>query len=239
VNQEQRDQAFRAEPAATGNAEVPRTQVDAAGAACDSASLFAALVSAMPQPAILCAHLGRVLVANARCADFLSASPLFIDRAGRLRAWTDAIDAALAALLSGADRRPSILRVPDYGPTGDIILTINWVCGAETASTPGEGPAPLALVCLAHEFRSETAVAEALKRLYGLNDVEAALALAIYGGQRIADFAVRSNLDVMTAHRVRETVLERLAAHRSADVARRVAVVVHAAPAVMAGGQTH
>lgn len=187
------------------------------------------LVAALPNAALLIDPDGRVAATNTAAQRVMDGSPLFIDVFGRLRTRIPALQRRLANLLKARGDGPRMLRVVDYGAAGDIVLTVSHI-EPRPAVEGGETARPLTLVCLACEATWTRALRKALGDLYGLSRDEAAAAIAIHHGQRTTDFATAHGLDVLTAYALREAVMERLGAHRSADVARRVAIVGQMVP---------
>jgi DNA-binding NarL/FixJ family response regulator len=201
--------------------EFARAASWAAGASQDWMAGAAAVVGALPGAALLVDRAARVVAANATAHRVMADSPLFIDVADRLRASIPRIEEAVVSALDAAAGGPQVARVTDFGPRGDILLSVSPL--------PGEA-ADMRLVTIAGEVTEPSAVLSAMRRLYGLDELEAAVAFAIYSGQRVHQFAEMHGIDVYTASMVQDRLMRRLGAHRASDVARRVALVSQAAP---------
>jgi len=191
----------------------------------------AAVVAALPGSALLIAPEGRVIAANAAARRIVADSPLFIDVAGRLRASIPRIERAVLSALRAADDGSQVVRVTDFGPGGDLVLTVSRLPDGPFPGVDEAGDAPdLCIVTIAHEVTDPAAVIATMRRIYGLDECEAAAAFAMYSGQRLHHFAEMQGLDVYTASTVQESLMRRLGAHRASDVARRVALASQAAP---------
>ena len=215
---------------AQGDAVVPFAQSRRA-AGIDGA---AAILATLPAAALLLASDGRIVARNGAADTLLRDAPVFIDVERRLRGRTPTVnrrirDAVRQSLCSGFGR---VLRIVDFGPLGDVVVSIAPTGAGPVPDTAGDGRDGVAAVV---QFLSDSSggpgIASALGALYRLSDLEAEMAYAIYCGDSTADFALAHRLDAYTAALVRDRTLKRMRARGNADVVRRVSVVVQMSPA--------
>lgn len=179
---------------------------------------------------------GRVSNANARAERLLRAGPLFVNRAGRLRARSPGADQQVQRALDAAlavPGRSTTSRIADFGAEGHIYLTAvplppvphrlrGW-------ALLGGADAPCAAVHLARERRGAAEVVPQLVAVYGLDAIDAQLAYGVYSGARLARVAEGVGIPRWQAVERLEHVKEILRAPRHADIVRRVWAVVHLA----------
>jgi PAS domain-containing protein len=191
-----------------------------------------AAVSRNPVPTLLFSARGTVLTANPAAEALLGDGPLFVDRAGRLRAKVtrdnDAVAAALAAVLP-PEGRASLLRVRDFGEMGDILVSVVPLAPATEEAQRWfallDDNAPVALAYLSADAVGGGALETALADVYGLDRTEVLLAVALARGQRLSNFAAVHGLGTYRASLVLDRLMDRLGAHRPTDVVRKVATL--------------
>lgn len=192
-----------------------------------------ATLSTLPTPALVLNERGRVIGSNRPAEELLASGVVLVDRNRRLRSRVPTVDDELTHAVDHAmppHRRTAILRVPDFGTTGDVIVSIvplpDDPSGPTHWSQLLEDRFPVAIAYLSRDMRP-AAIVEHLRGLYELDVVEARAAYAIYCGLTLSQFAADEGLNLYEASLLQDRVLQRFGAHRNADIARRVGVVAH------------
>lgn len=190
----------------------------------------ATAVATSPVPTLVVGARATVLSANAAAEALLADGPLFLDRKGRLRAKVtrddEAVLASMADVVKG-NAAPALLRVRDFGTVGDVLLSfvplalesdeaVRWLALLDE-------DAPVAVVYLSADGVGCDRLEAALADVFTLDAAEAALAVALSRGQRLETFAVARGIGTYQASLMRDRLMDRLGAHRTADVVRKVA----------------
>jgi DNA-binding CsgD family transcriptional regulator len=187
-----------------------------------------AALEALPQAILLAEADGQVIYRNrAAEAALASSGALCVDRQGRLCVRSLALQRRLAAAVRGAVRPaaaadPSaVLQLPRTGapPLRLIVQPFVQRAGALPVSRH------LALLTLVDPQGRPAVPEEAVRRVLGLSPAEARLALALAGGERIADYAGRTGISLHTTRNLLRRAMAKTGAHRQADLVRQVSLL--------------
>ncbi|WP_157962011.1 hypothetical protein [Acuticoccus kandeliae] len=212
-------------------ADPPSTYEDFSARALATARIAGAVgvVERLPTAALLVDDEGIVRAVN-EAARLLCAGGVLVAEAGAPIEAATPMDQALidsaiaAALIHGAQ----CLSLGEGCGPGTLFLSIARLAPkTQRNEDRRRAPTPAAVIVhLMQEYGASTSVQARLTSLYGLSEIEAQAALAVYRGDDFDAFAAGRGLDVVEAKALWESLTTRLDAHGAGDIVRRVTMIL-------------